>query len=41
MFFSERYNIVPSKAILINDLRETFVNYLKVKLEKMKENSNG
>lgn len=26
MFFSERYNIVPSKAILINDLRETCKN---------------
>lgn len=26
MFFSERYNIVPRKAILINDLRETCKN---------------
>ena len=26
MLFSERYNIVPSKAILINDLRETCKN---------------
>lgn len=26
MFFSERYNIVPSKAILINDLREICKN---------------